>query len=105
MHDDRMNEIIAELMDKTKLLADELRNSNRIATELMTTNVQLKKEYTILKNKFLEFLDEGDLQDYISSKSNPQSNNNNHKTKQLNEELMNLKSNKRALEIECANLK
>jgi hypothetical protein len=42
MHDDRMNEIIAELMDKTKLLADELRNSNRIATELMTTNVQLK---------------------------------------------------------------
>ena len=38
MNDDRVNEIISELIGKTKLLAEELRNSNRITSELMTTN-------------------------------------------------------------------
>lgn len=38
MNDDRVNHIISELIDKTKLLAEELRNSNRIATELMAAN-------------------------------------------------------------------
>lgn len=38
MSEDRVNGIISELIEKTKLLAEELRNSNRIATELMSAN-------------------------------------------------------------------
>jgi len=38
MSEDRVNGIISELIEKTKLLAEELRNSNRIATELMNAN-------------------------------------------------------------------
>lgn len=38
----RVNNIIAELIEKTKVLAEELRNSNKIASELMEQNAELR---------------------------------------------------------------
>lgn len=43
------NEIISDLIEKTKVLAEELKNSNRISADLMEENTGLRNQYTSLK--------------------------------------------------------
>lgn len=51
--ENKMNNILADLIEKTKILTEELKNSNKIAAELMLQNSDLRKKYSNLKDKFL----------------------------------------------------
>lgn len=50
--------MIVDLIEKSKILAEELKNSNKIASELMADNYYLRKQYSNLKEKFLQFLND-----------------------------------------------
>jgi hypothetical protein len=56
--DPSSNHVITELIDKSKILTEELKNSNRITANLMEENNGLRSQYTKLKTKFLSFLAE-----------------------------------------------
>ncbi|KAL4428615.1 hypothetical protein ABPG74_009117 [Tetrahymena malaccensis] len=97
--DNKLNAIIADLIEKTKILAEELKNSNKIAAELMLQNSELRKKYSNLKDKFLQFLNDEEIIDYMESDHNmQQSNGIIFKLKQYENSVQNLKTDNINLE-------